>query len=115
MPQYYEQEVIDLIKYGQTIREIIDITGHARESIRKIVRHYNLEVREPFGLKCDGVYLVRLSNLRFWGIEASGTEVATRAANKMGVELIAGKYYWGDLRKGDQFMIADNNAEIFVK
>ena len=111
-PHYYDDEVIRLTKMGYSVGEIAKKLAHARSTINRILLYYRVKPRDSFKGKYDDVYIVDLSNFKYWGIVARNIEEAKRRTNG---EFNAKKYHWCDIKPGEKFMIAGNDTEIFVK
>ena len=111
-PHYYDDEVIRLTKMGYSVGEIAKKLAHARSTINRILLYYRVKPRASFKGKYDDVYIVDLSNLKYWGIVARNIEEAKRRTHG---EFNAKKYHWCDIKPGEKFMIAGNDTEVFVK
>lgn len=111
-PHYYDDEVIRLTKMGYSVSEIAKKLGHARSTINRILLYYRVRPRDSFKGKYDDVYIVDLSNFKYWGIVARNIEEAKRRTHG---EFNAKKYHWCDIKPGEKFMIAGNDTEVFVK
>lgn len=111
-PHYYDDEVIRLTKMGYSVGEIAKKLAHARSTINRILLYYRVKPRDSFKGKYDDVYIVDLSNFKYWGIFARNIEEAKRRTHG---EFNAKKYHWCDIKPGEKFMIAGNDTEVFVK
>lgn len=111
-PNSFDYEVIDLIRKGYSATEVVQATGHARQTIKLIVGYYHLKYRQAFTYRYKEVYLSGLSNLKYWNIKAVSKDVAQLKTDN---QIISKRYHWCDLPKGAKYMIKDNNTEIFVK
>ena len=111
-PHYYDDEVIRLTKMGYSVGEIAEKLCHARSTINRILLYYRVKPRDSFKGKYDDVYIVDLSNFKYWGIVARNIEEAKRRTHG---EFNAKKYHWCDIKPGEKFMIAGNDTEVFVK
>lgn len=111
-PHYYDDEVIRMVKMGYSVGEIATKLGHTRSTINRILLYYRIKPRDIFKGKYDDVYIVNLSNLKYWGIVAKNTEVAKRKTHH---EFIVKKYHWCDIEPGEKYMVAGNDTEVFVK
>ena len=108
----YDQKAIELARYGYSADEIAKKIGHNPLTVRKILAHFNIPILERFVGYYQNVYISRMKNLNYWGIEARNFQEAKRRTK--GAYVACNKHYY-EINSGEKYMVAGNNAEIFVK
>lgn len=115
IPQEDELEMVRLIKTGYTLREVTARSKFSKSVVIRIADEHNLKFKRFFKYRFNGVYLLPLNNLNYWGIAAKNVENMRNIAEKLNYDFIVQKYRWGDISDGDQYMIFGNDREVFTK